>query len=61
MRLRLREGRQLPVPGWPWVPGMFLLAVLATTIFCIIRQPWESLAVGGVLAAGWTAWHLHRR
>jgi len=61
VRLRLREGNRLPVPGWPWVPALFLLAILGTTIFCVARRPWESLMVLGVLVAGWTAWHLHRR
>lgn len=60
VRLRLREGKQLPVPGWPWVPGLFLLAILGTTIFCIVQRPWESLAVLVVLTAGWCAWHLYR-
>jgi len=60
VRLRLREGEQLRVPGWPWVPGLFLLAILGTTIFCIVQRPWESLAVLVVLTAGGCAWHLHR-
>lgn len=56
MRLRLREGVQLAVPGWPWVPGLFVLSTLAITTFTIYRRPWESLAGLATLAAGWLAW-----
>ncbi len=58
VRVRVREGRRVRVPGWPWVPGLFLLSILATSVFLIVRQPWESLVVGSILVAGWGAWHL---
>jgi APA family basic amino acid/polyamine antiporter len=56
MRLRRREGPQLPVPGWPWVPGLFLLSVLAMTGFTVARQPRESLLGLATMAVGWAAW-----
>lgn len=56
MRLRRREGPQLPVPGWPWVPGLFLLSVLAMTGFTVARQPRESLLGLATMAVGWVAW-----
>lgn len=36
-RLRLREGRQLRVPGWPWVPGLFLLSVILIAVLAIVQ------------------------
>jgi APA family basic amino acid/polyamine antiporter len=35
--LRRREGPRLHVPGWPWVPVAFVLAVLAMTSFTVAR------------------------
>jgi APA family basic amino acid/polyamine antiporter len=61
VRLRRCEGKALPVPGWPWVPSLFLLAILGTTIFCVAQRPLESLAVLGVLGLGWGAWRCQRR
>jgi len=57
MVLRRREGERLPIPGWPWVPALFILANLAITAFTIARRPWESLAGVGTLALGWLAWY----
>ncbi len=37
VRLRLREGKQLPVPGWPWVPGLFLLGVLLMAALAVVQ------------------------
>ena len=54
--LRRREGHQLPVWGWPWVPGLFLLSVMAMTAFTIVRKPLESFVGLGTLAAGWLVW-----
>ncbi len=56
MVLRRREGGRLAVPGWPWVPGLFVLSTLAITGFTIARKPWESLAGLATLAVGWVAW-----
>lgn len=62
IRLRLREGRSFAVPGWPWVPGLFLLGVLGMTLFSIMQRPLISLTVLIALGAGYGAWHLtHQR
>ncbi len=60
VRLRTREGRALPVPGWPWVPWVFILAVLFTTVMTIIQRPLESLAGLGTVAVGFAAWWCQR-
>lgn len=54
--LRRREGVRLVVPGWPWVPGVFVLSTLAITGFTIFRRPMESAAGLATLAVGWLAW-----
>jgi len=54
--LRRREGVRLSVPGWPWVPWVFVLSTLAITGFTIFRQPRESAAGLATLAVGWLAW-----
>lgn len=56
VRLRLREGRTLQVPGWPWVPLVFLTAITAITGFTIARQPVESAIGLATLLAGLAAW-----
>jgi len=60
MRLRWREGASLHVPGWPWVPALFLLSVLSMTIFSIARRPIESLLGLATIGIGWVAWRLSR-
>lgn len=56
MRLRRREGASLPVPGWPWVPMIFLLGVAWMAVFAIARRPKESLVGLGTIAVGWVVW-----
>lgn len=60
VRLRLREGVNLRVPGWPWVPALFLLSVLGTTTFSIARRPVESLLGLATIGIGLIAWYLSR-
>ena len=63
MRIRLQEGPQLRVPGWPWVPASFLAVTLAITGFAILRRPKESLAGLATILLGLLAWAIaeHRR
>ena len=53
---RLRRGPGLSVPGWPWVPGIFVLSVLGTTTLSVARAPGPSLAGLVVLGLGWWFW-----
>lgn len=59
--LRRRLGVTLPIPGWPWVPSAFVLAVLAITSLSIARAPSPSLAGLATLPVGWLLWHLTRK
>jgi APA family basic amino acid/polyamine antiporter len=61
IRLKLEEGETLEVPGWPWVPGAFLLGTLAMTAFAVLRQPVESLYGFATLGLGWVSWRANRR
>jgi APA family basic amino acid/polyamine antiporter len=56
IRIRLPEGSQIRVPGWPWVPGSFLVLTLAITGFAIARRPKESLAGLATIFLGLLAW-----
>ncbi|MBU6400100.1 MAG: amino acid permease [Verrucomicrobia bacterium] len=56
VRLRWREGRRLPVPGWPWVPLLFLAGVLTMTTLTIARRPRESSVGLATIAVGWAGW-----
>jgi len=60
-RLRLKEGRALRVPGWPWVPGLFLAFVLGSTIFTVVQRPLEGLIGFGTVALGVVAYWAKRR
>lgn len=61
IRLRLRLGAELPVPGWPWLPAAFVVAVLGMTSLSVSRAPWPSLAGIAVLGLGWGFWRLNPR
>ncbi|MBI5506402.1 MAG: amino acid permease [Deltaproteobacteria bacterium] len=61
MVLRRREGPCVHVPGWPWVPGAFVLVVLATTALALQLRPAASLAGLGTIALAWLAWTVQRR
>lgn len=60
IRERRRIGPALSVPGWPWVPGTFVAAVLGMTMLSISRSPLPSLAGCGVLLLGWILWWAKR-
>ncbi|MCC6234734.1 MAG: amino acid permease [Verrucomicrobiales bacterium] len=55
---RLRRGPSVTVPGWPWVPLVFVVAVLGLTLLSISRAPLPSLAGFAVLGLGWLRWRL---
>ena len=61
VRLRRREGAKLRVPGWPWVPALFLLSVLGMTGFSIARRPLESALGLATLGIGLVAWRMSGR
>lgn len=61
MKLRCREGARLPVPGWPWVPAVFVLSVLGMAGFTVARRPVESLLGLGTMAVGWAVWRFTAR
>jgi APA family basic amino acid/polyamine antiporter len=54
--LRRREGNALRVPGFPYVPWLFLLGVLGMTAFTVVQKPMESLVGFGTILAGLAAW-----
>ncbi|MEW6037768.1 MAG: APC family permease [Pseudomonadota bacterium] len=53
IRLRLKEGSECQVVGWPWVPLLYLLAITAMTIATVIRQPTASFWGLGTIGAAW--------
>jgi APA family basic amino acid/polyamine antiporter len=60
IRLRWKEGPSLRVPGWPWVPVVFVAAVLAITSFVAVRQPKESAVGLATVAVGLVTWRFTR-
>ena len=55
--LRRREGaRQVPVPGYPWVPGFYILATLGCALLAAWARPIEPLAGLATLALGLVLW-----
>jgi basic amino acid/polyamine antiporter, APA family len=56
VRLRLREGASLPIPGWPVVPALFLAAILIITVLSIRMRPLESLYGVATILLGWVLW-----
>lgn len=61
VRLRLRLAADLPVPGWPLVPALYLVFVLGATGFTVSRRPAESLAGLATLSLGLLAFAWQRR
>jgi APA family basic amino acid/polyamine antiporter len=60
-RIRLKEGPALHVPGWPWVPGLFLAFVAVSTTFTVVQRPLEGLVGLATLGVGVAAYGLYRR
>ncbi|HEY5623819.1 MAG TPA: amino acid permease [Gammaproteobacteria bacterium] len=41
--LRTKEGpERVPVPGFPWIPGIFVVFVTSAAVFMMLRQPYEA-------------------
>jgi APA family basic amino acid/polyamine antiporter len=60
-RLRLKEGPAMHVPGWPWVPGLFLAFGVATTGVTVVQRPVEGLVGLGTMGLGVVAYVLQKR
>ena len=60
-RIRMKEGPALHVPGWPWVPGLFLAFVAGSTIFTVVQRPFEGLVGLATLGLGAAAYYLQQR
>ncbi|HXJ73914.1 MAG TPA: amino acid permease, partial [Candidatus Dormibacteraeota bacterium] len=60
IRLRLQAGQQVNVPGWPWVPVIFVVSVLLMSAFAVAHKPAESAVGLATLFLGWLAWQLQR-
>jgi APA family basic amino acid/polyamine antiporter len=58
---RHKQGPVLRVPGWPWVPALFLVFVLGSTAFTVAERPRESLVGLATLAIGLPAYWLQKR
>ena len=58
---RHKQGPALAVPGWPWVPALYLVFVLVATAFTVAGRPRESLVGLSTLAVGLLAFRLQRR
>ena len=61
VRLRWREGPDFKVTGWPWVPALFIMGVLAMAAISVSGRPKATLLGMATIAAGWVAWVLSRR
>ena len=50
------------VPGYPWIPIIFIIAYALILVYVIVSKPWESLAGLGITAIGilwyqcWKSW-----
>jgi APA family basic amino acid/polyamine antiporter len=62
LALRRREGPlRVPIPGHPWVPGLFIAVTLAAAGFMAARQPLEAGIGLLTVALGIPAYWLMRR
>ncbi len=62
LRLRRREGAaRVPIPGYPWVPWLFVAGTLAASGFLVARQPHEAGLGLLTVALGVPAYALARR
>jgi APA family basic amino acid/polyamine antiporter len=62
VRLRLREGSQrVPVPGWPFVPALYLTGTLGSCALMALREPLVTGAGAATAALGVPLYLLARR
>lgn len=61
IRLKRREGDTFRVPGWPWVPWIFVASILAVTGATLYQQPIGAWAGLFTMALGLIAWRLSKR
>jgi APA family basic amino acid/polyamine antiporter len=62
LRLRHREGAaQVPIPGYPFVPAIFLVGTLGAALFMVVREPLPSLAGLATVATGLPFYWWRRR
>lgn len=59
-RLRMKEGPSMRVPGWPWVPGLFLAFGAISTVVTVVQRPLEGLVGLATLGVGVLAYVLHK-
>lgn len=52
LRSMREENGRPPMPGFPWVPGLFIGATLASAGFLVVREPVQAAAGFGTLAIG---------
>ncbi len=60
-RTRPDAERPYRCPGYPWVPGLFIVASVAMTVLGLIEKPGQNLIWVGVLLAGAPVYLLWRR
>lgn len=61
-RLRHREGAGgPPIPGYPWVPAIFLVGTLGASAFLVVYRPYEGAVGLLTLAAGVPVYAFARR
>jgi APA family basic amino acid/polyamine antiporter len=61
MRMRRKEGPGLPVPGWPWLPGAFVIVILTMTVLSLQVRPMASFVGLGTIGLGLLGWMVQRR
>ena len=61
VRLRWREGRErVPIPGWPFVPLVYLAMTLFASGFMALRRPEEAARGLELLAVGFVLYSVAR-
>lgn len=58
IRVRLQEGPQFRVMGWPWLPFAYLVVVYAMALFNVHLRPTQSLYGLATILLGVGAWWL---